>query len=484
TLYNPSPRFPRLQTQHSPSQFFFIHSASAFVHRGRLAAVGGEANLGLDAVGHAVERERLVDRVVAVAADVVLCRVPGDEIRLLHAPQLQTGLVFVSRLLVIMNVCGTRCKHLLRDGQEPRVRAVRIQHLARAVQKPQHLARNLVRHVGHVVEPADKRTDNVRAVARKRPLENVEADAARVQNRKPRLVLALLVDHHVGKHLVLDPREDALVARILGPVQPQVPGRASVAVVQVQGFPGSRNHVADTLAVLGGKGGLVPARVVVHAVQVVVNVLSAEFERRRRRNILGRRLLLDAVNGHPPDGLQVAPRRHGKRLRVVAERIPHVRVAAKEDNGSMPVLLPQRRKDCAKLVHAQADVADDDKEVRLLTHRLLEPLLLDGLRHGLHNRVVGVAGKVKEEAKRDNLEALVLGLELAVALRQGLALAGRGVDVVEVGGDVVFLEVGDRGVVLTVGRVGLVELVVADADNVDVLLGVDAVLEAALGGRR
>ncbi|KND89219.1 hypothetical protein TOPH_06206, partial [Tolypocladium ophioglossoides CBS 100239] len=455
------------RSQHSPSQFFFIHSASTYVHRLRLAAVGGEGNLGLDAVGHVVEPERLVDRVVAVAANVVLGRVPGNEVRRLRAPQLQTRLVvFICRLVIRVRVCRVGGEHLLWDVQEPRVGAVRIQYLFRAVQNPQHFARNLVRQVGHVAEAADKWTDNVRAVARKRPLEDVEADAARVHDGEPRLVLALLVDHHVGKHLVLDPREDALVARVLGPVHPQVLGGASA-----QGFPGPRNHVAHTLAVRCDKVCLVPSRVVVHAVQVVVNVLSAEFERRLRRHVLGRLLLLDAINGHPPNSLHVAPRRHGKRLRVVAECIPHVRMAAKEDNGDVPVLLPQRREDCAELVHAQADVAGDDKEVRLLAHRLLEPLLLDGLRHGLHNRVVGVARKFKEEAKRDNLEALVLGLELAVALRQRLALAGRGVDVVEVGGNVVVLEVGDRRVALAVGRVGLVELVVADADNVDVLLG-------------
>lgn len=126
-------------------------------------------------------------------------------------------------------------------------------------------------------------------------------------------------------------------------------------------------------------------------------------------------------------------------------------------------------------------MADDDEQVRLLQDRVSKPLLLECISNGLHDGIVGVAGKVEEEAKREDVEALVLRLEAAEALRLRYPLAGLGVDVVQVGRDVVVLEIGDGGVVLAVGRVALVELMVAGADDVDLLLGVDVVLEEALG---
>lgn len=139
--------------------------------------------------------------------------------------------------------------------------------------------------------------------------------------------------------------------------------------------------------------------------------------------------------------------------------------------------------DGAQLGHADANVANDDEQIgRLVADGLLEPGLLDGLADGLHDGVGGVAGKVKEEAKGDHVGLAVLGLEGPVALGgHGQLLAGDGVEVVEVGGQVLAAEVGHGQGMFAVGSVGLVQLVVAGADDVDVLLLEDVVGVLAFG---
>ncbi len=105
------------------------------------------------------------------------------------------------------------------------------------------------------------------------------------------------------------------------------------------------------------------------------------------------------VNRHPADGLHVAAAGQGEGLVVEADGVPDVRVAAEHGDGRVPVLLADSRVDVPELLHADADVTDDDEQICWFANGLLEPVLSDGVADGLHSGVVGVAGEVKEEAK-------------------------------------------------------------------------------------
>ncbi|KAI6762050.1 hypothetical protein HG531_002603 [Fusarium graminearum] len=159
-----------------------------------------------------------------------------------------------------------------------------------------------------------------------------------------------------------------------------------------------------------------------------------------------------------------------------------MRMAAEESNGNVPVLFSNGSIDNLELFHAKTNMANHDEEIRLLMDSFLEPIFLDGVLHGLNNRVVGISGKVEEKAERHNVETLVLCLELLVARGLGNAIAGLETDVVKVGCEVAVLVVGNSGVVFHISRVGLVKLMIAGRHDVDIGFGVDVILEEALGG--
>lgn len=107
-------------------------------------------------------------------------------------------------------------------------------------------------------------------------------------------------------------------------------------------------------------------------------------------------------------------------------------MATEKNNGFMPVLCSDGCKNGTELLHAKADVAGNDKHVRILANGVLEPLLLDRVLDFLDDGVVGIASKVKDEAKGDNFYSLVFCLELAIALGKRSLVARFGVYVVEI----------------------------------------------------
>jgi len=117
-------------------------------------------------------------------------------------------------------------------------------------------------------------------------------------------------------------------------------------------------------------------------------------------------------------------------------------------------------------------VAGDEEEVDFsVVDGVLEPWFLDGVGDFFDNGVVAIACEVEEETEGQDADALIFGGEFFAARGERALFACFGVDEVEIGGDVVSLKVGDCFVVLSRGGVGLVELVVPGADDIDVLFG-------------
>ena len=100
------------------------------------------------------------------------------------------------------------------------------------------------------------------------------------------------------------------------------------------------------------------------------------------------------------DRLHVAPAREGIRFGVVPHIVAYVRMPAEELNRHVPARGADGGEDLLELVlHAQGHVPCHNNEIDfLVADGVVEPLLLQRLRHGLHKGVVGVAGKVEEEA--------------------------------------------------------------------------------------
>lgn len=145
---------------------------------------------------------------------------------------------------------------------------------------------------------------------------------------------------------------------------------------------------------------------------------------------------------------------------------------AEELDGDIPLLLADGAVDEGEFRGAQGDVAGDEEEIDFsVADGVLEPWFLDGVGDFFDNGVVAIACEVEEETEGQDADALVFGGEFFVARGERALLACFGVDEVEIGGDVVSLKVGDCFVVLSRGGVGLVELVVPGADDIDVLFG-------------
>ncbi|KAG7058524.1 hypothetical protein JMJ77_0005898 [Colletotrichum scovillei] len=461
------------------------------VHLIRLALFG-EADLRLDAVGDLVKCNGGVFRIVAVGADVVLCGVAANEVRLLGL----VVIVTVGKRLLVVGGCVAEfqaagfavrlCALLLRLEHDHVVLGVHhlgyvhksdvararrlLENLAGLVEEVDDALGDGVGHVGDVLEGAREGGDDVGAVLCEGALEDVEAEAARVDDGQARHVFPVVLVDHVREDLRLEPGEDAVVAGVGGAVDPQVLGRAAVLVVQVEGLAGFGDELADVLAVLCREGRLVEAGVVVEAQQIVVDETDAAASSETSSADFDFFLTL-LTDIHP----MVSPYRP----------LAMAYASLSKESASRTWAWPPKKAMGANQASLRraANVADDDKEVGLLLaqHRL-EPFLLDRVLDRLDDRVVCIAREVEEEAESDNVEPLILRLELTVALGLRDSVARFWVDVVEVTRNVVFSVIRHRDVVLALGSVGLVELVIARADDVDGLLLEDVVGEEAFRG--
>ena len=103
---------------------------------------------------------------------------------------------------------------------------------------------------------------------------------------------------------------------------------------------------------------------------------------------------------------------------------------------------------------------DDDEIDVLVTNRLLEPVLFDGIFDRVHYGIVCIARKVEDESKCQNANSLVLGCELPESLRKRLHFACLRVVDVQVGSNVVAFVIRNCLVEFVVRGIRLVELVV------------------------
>lgn len=114
--------------------------------------------------------------------------------------------------------------------------------------------------------------------------------------------------------------------------------------------------------------------------------------------------------------------------------------------------------------------SNNEKIDILVTNGVLEPLFLDSILYPLNNSVVCIALEVEEEAKSHDPDALILCCELSESLCKRLQFSSFWVVNVQVRGDVCFLEVWYSVVVFIVGRVLLIEFMVARGDDVYLLV--------------
>ena len=287
-------------------------------------------------------------------------------------------------------------------------------------------------------EAVDEGTDGVGGVDREGALEDVEPDGARVEEHHARDVGPVGVDDHVRQHLVLQPREDAVLAWVWGAVGPVVPRGAAEGLVEVQGPAGRSDHGGDVAAVLGGEGGLVKVGVLVEGKEVVVDVAAREGWRGQSSCMWGWGIYGHLVglptggepgDGHEADGLHVATAFQPVGFAIVFGVVADVGVAAEELDGDVPLLCSDCLEDAGELLGAQRDMTDDEEKVYLsVSYGFLEPLLLDGVLDSLDDGVVRVVLKVEKEAKSEDADALVLRGEFLESLGQGPLFPGLGID--------------------------------------------------------
>jgi len=152
--------------------------------------------------------------------------------------------------------------------------------------------------------------------------------------------------------------------------------------------------------------------------------------------------------------------------------ISDMSVTAEESNGGVPCYITNGFEDGIRLARVRnRDMSSNDEEIDILvTNGVLEPLLLDGILYSLNDSIVCITLKVEEETKGHNPDTLVLCGELPESLGERLQLSSLWVVDVQVGSDVSLLEVWYSVIVFVVGRVLLIEFVVARGDDVYLLV--------------
>lgn len=147
-------------------------------------------------------------------------------------------------------------------------------------------------------------------------------------------------------------------------------------------------------------------------------------------------------------------------------------VATKEGNGCIPCYITDGLEDGIRLARIRdRNMSSNNEKIDILvTNGVLEPLLLDSILYPLNNSVVCIALEVEEEAKSHDPDALVLCDELPESLGKRLQLSSFWIVDIQVGSDICFLEVWYSVVVLIIGRVLLIEFMVARGDDVYVLV--------------
>ena len=130
----------------------------------------------------------------------------------------------------------------------------------------------------------------------------------------------------------------------------------------------------------------------------------------------------------------------------------------------------------------EGDMTGDEEEVDVtIADGFLKPVLLNGLFDFDDSNIVCGIGEIKDEAKSQDPDSLILGREFLVALRQRLHLVRFQVSEIQIRGYVILFEVRHGGIILVVDRRPLVEFMIAGTNDIDVLLGENIEIIFALG---
>ena len=133
------------------------------------------------------------------------------------------------------------------------------------VDESENLLRGLVRDVVDHSEPAREGRDEECGIDCEWAFEDVEAHGAGVGDNELRGRSGSRVGSGcVGKYLLLEPGEDAVVCWVGCAVQPVVFGRAAVGLVEVELGSDVCDVGGDVSAAFGGKGTAVQIGVMVH----------------------------------------------------------------------------------------------------------------------------------------------------------------------------------------------------------------------------
>jgi hypothetical protein len=166
--------------------------------------------------------------------------------------------------------------------------------------------------------------------------------------------------------------------------------------------------------------------------------------------------------------------------------ISEMGVTTKEGNGSVPSHTTDGLEDGIKLGRVRdGDVTSNNEKVDILvTNGVLEPLLLDSVLYPLNNSIVRITLEVEEEAKSHNSDTLIFRSELSESLCKRLQFSGFWVVDVQVGSNVSLLEVWYSVIVFIIGRVLLIEFMVARSDDVYLLMfeNVKGIMSFGIGG--
>lgn len=210
----------------------------------------------------------------------------------------------------------------------------------------------------------------------------------------------------------------------------------------------------------------------VEGVQIVVDVATLELGSCKRRNIRTVSVMTKTGDRQEAKSLHIATAFKTIRDLVKFVVIPDMGVTAKESNRSVPCYITNGLEDGVRLARVRdRNMSSNDEKVNIfVTNGILEPLLLGGILYSLNDSVVCITLEVEEEAKGHDPNTLVLCGKLSESLGERLQLPSFWVVDVQVGGDVGLLEIGHSVIVFIIGRVLLIEFMVARGDDVYLLV--------------
>ena len=131
-------------------------------------------------------------------------------------------------------------------------------------------------HIFDEAEATGKWADRIGGVDCERPFEDIKSQGTGVCKHHPWHISSVNVNDHVWQHLILQPREDTILAWVRSSVRPVIPRGAPVSLVKLQGLASCSNHGRDIVAVLGREGSIVEFGVLVKGKEIVVDVAAGE----------------------------------------------------------------------------------------------------------------------------------------------------------------------------------------------------------------